>query len=64
VNQRAFVFSADRPLLNVSQAAPVDPPPLALRQALAEAKKRGFVIRQLSAGDQQRLMAIEAALGE
>ena len=30
-------FSADRPLLNVSQAAPVDPPPLALRQALAEA---------------------------
>jgi aspartate/methionine/tyrosine aminotransferase len=30
-------FTADRPLLNVSQAAPVDPPPLALRQALAEA---------------------------
>ena len=30
-------FSADRPLLNVSQAAPVDPPPLGLRQALAEA---------------------------
>ena len=31
------VFPADRPLINVSQAAPVDPPPLALRQALAEA---------------------------
>jgi aspartate/methionine/tyrosine aminotransferase len=30
-------FPADRPLINVSQAAPVDPPPLALRQALAEA---------------------------
>jgi len=30
-------FSPARPLLNVSQAAPVDPPPLALRQALAEA---------------------------
>ena len=30
-------FAADRPLINVSQAAPVDPPPLALRQALAEA---------------------------
>ena len=30
-------FSADRPLINVSQAAPVEPPPLALRQALAEA---------------------------
>jgi aspartate/methionine/tyrosine aminotransferase len=30
-------FTADRPLLNVSQAAPVDPPPLGLRQALAEA---------------------------
>ncbi len=29
-------FSADRPLINVSQAAPVDPPPLALRQAMAE----------------------------
>ena len=27
----------DRPLINVSQAAPVAPPPLALRQALAEA---------------------------
>ena len=26
---------ADRPLLNVSQAAPVDPPPLALREAMA-----------------------------
>jgi aspartate/methionine/tyrosine aminotransferase len=30
-------FPPDRPLMNVSQAAPVDPPPLALRQALAEA---------------------------
>jgi aspartate/methionine/tyrosine aminotransferase len=28
---------AERPLLNVSQAAPVAPPPLALRQAIAEA---------------------------
>lgn len=27
---------ADRPLLNVSQAAPVDPPPVALRNALAD----------------------------
>ncbi|MFA8442593.1 aminotransferase [Yoonia sp.] len=27
---------ADRPLLNVSQAAPVDPPPAPLRQAMAE----------------------------
>ena len=27
----------DRPLINVSQAAPVDPPPRALREALAEA---------------------------
>ena len=31
------VFTPDRPLINVSQAAPVDPPPLGLRQALAEA---------------------------
>ncbi len=30
-------FAPDRPLLNVSQAAPVQPPPLALRQALADA---------------------------
>ena len=30
-------FSPERPLINVSQAAPVDPPPLALRQAIAEA---------------------------
>ncbi|MTI01625.1 aminotransferase [Roseibium sp. RKSG952] len=29
-------FTADRPLINVSQAAPVDPPPLVLRQAMAE----------------------------
>ena len=30
-------FAPDRPLINVSQAAPVEPPPLALRQAIAEA---------------------------
>ena len=30
-------FPADRPLINVSQAAPVDPPPQALRAAMAEA---------------------------
>ena len=30
-------FSADVPLINVSQAAPVDPPPAALRQAIADA---------------------------
>ena len=30
-------FPPDRQLLNVSQAAPVEPPPLALRQAIAEA---------------------------
>lgn len=30
-------FPPDRPLLNLSQAAPVDPPPLALRQAIAAA---------------------------
>jgi len=29
-------FHADRPLINVSQAAPVDPPPLQMRQAMAE----------------------------
>lgn len=29
-------FPADRPLINVSQAAPVDPPPPALRQAMAD----------------------------
>ena len=29
-------FPVDRPLLNVSQAAPVDPPPDALRQAMAD----------------------------
>ncbi len=28
-------FAPDRPLINVSQAAPVDPPPLALREAMA-----------------------------
>ena len=31
------VFPADRPLLNLSQAAPVDPPPDALRRAMADA---------------------------
>ncbi|MGV8953142.1 MAG: aminotransferase [Cypionkella sp.] len=30
-------FTADRPLINISQAAPVDLPPLAMRQAIAEA---------------------------
>ena len=30
-------FPPGRPLINVSQAAPVDPPPMALRQAMAEA---------------------------
>ena len=30
-------FPPDRPLINVSQAAPIDSPPLALRQALADA---------------------------
>jgi aspartate/methionine/tyrosine aminotransferase len=30
-------FPPDRPLINVSQAAPVDPPPQALREAIAEA---------------------------
>lgn len=29
-------FPPERPLLNVSQAAPVDPPPLALREAMAD----------------------------
>lgn len=31
------VFPADRPLLNLSQAAPVDPPPVGLRRAMADA---------------------------
>jgi aspartate/methionine/tyrosine aminotransferase len=31
------VFPADRPLINVSQAAPIDPPPFGLRQAIADA---------------------------
>ena len=30
-------FPPERPLLNVSQAAPVDPPPEGLRRAIAEA---------------------------
>lgn len=29
-------FSPDQPLMNVSQAAPVDPPPAAMRQAMAD----------------------------
>ncbi len=32
----ATQFPADRPLINVSQAAPADPPPLALRRAIAK----------------------------
>jgi len=32
-----ITFPPERPLINVSQAAPVDPPPLALRQAIAAA---------------------------
>ncbi|AZV78156.1 aminotransferase [Parasedimentitalea marina] len=31
-----MTFPSDRPLLNVSQAAPIDPPPEGLRQAMAE----------------------------
>jgi aspartate/methionine/tyrosine aminotransferase len=31
------VFPPDRPLINVSQAAPVEPPPRAMREAIAEA---------------------------
>lgn len=34
---QGLTFSHERPLINVSQAAPVDSPPLALREALAEA---------------------------
>jgi aspartate/methionine/tyrosine aminotransferase len=34
---QGVTFPPDRPLINVSQAAPVDPPPMALRQAIAEA---------------------------
>ena len=34
---QGVTFPADRPLINVSQAAPVDPPPPSLRQAMAEA---------------------------
>ncbi|WP_281825369.1 aminotransferase [Jannaschia rubra] len=37
-------FPPDRPLLNLSQAAPADPPPVALRQALAD-----IVLRDASA---------------
>ena len=34
---QGVTFPPDRPLINVSQAAPVDMPPLGLRQALADA---------------------------
>jgi aspartate/methionine/tyrosine aminotransferase len=34
---QGVTFPADRPLINISQAAPVESPPLGLRQALAEA---------------------------
>lgn len=34
---QGVVFPPERPLINISQAAPVDSPPLGLRQALAEA---------------------------
>ena len=30
-------FPPERPLMNVSQAAPVDPPPTAMREAMAQA---------------------------
>ncbi|KAA8609542.1 hypothetical protein AL036_03995 [Salipiger aestuarii] len=33
-------FPPDRPLINVSQAAPIDPPPAPLRRAMAEALER------------------------
>ena len=38
---QGLTFSHERPLINVSQAAPVDSPPLALREALAEAAEQG-----------------------
>lgn len=34
---QGVTFPPERPLINVSQAAPVDPPPMALRQAIADA---------------------------
>ncbi len=34
---QGVTFPPDRPLINVSQAAPVEPPPQALREAIAEA---------------------------
>lgn len=34
---RGVTFAPDRPLINVSQAAPVDPPPEGLRRAIADA---------------------------
>ena len=34
---KGVTFSAERPLMNLSQAAPVDPPPEGLRRAMAEA---------------------------
>lgn len=33
---KGVVFPADRPLINLSQAAPADPPPPAMRKAMAE----------------------------
>jgi aspartate/methionine/tyrosine aminotransferase len=33
---KGLTFPPDRPLINVSQAAPVDPPPAALRQVMAD----------------------------
>ena len=33
---KGVIFPADRPLINVSQAAPVEPPPTALRQVMAD----------------------------
>ena len=34
-------FATDRPLINLSQAAPVDPPPEALRQVIETLDARG-----------------------
>jgi len=39
---------ANRPLINVSQAAPVDSPPLGLRQALADAGEGARMLPYLS----------------
>ena len=42
---QGVTFPADRPLINVSQAAPVDPPPPALRQAMADAAQNTVTIK-------------------